>query len=115
MMPAFFCHLPGGASAKQVMHFAQEVKQGFFGYYRDGKHPPRNFDLSRITVPLTLHFSPCDSFTNPKDVKRLISELKSLVYVQEVNERHFGHFDFLWGINAAKNIYSKILTFLKMY
>lgn len=97
------------------MHFAQEVKYGYFGNYKEGSKIPPNFDLSRITTPLTLHYSPTDSFTNPKDVKRLISELRSLVYVQELTGKHFAHMDFLWGIHAADNIYSKVLRFFEMY
>lgn len=97
------------------MHYGQEVKYGFFGNYMEGKVVPKNFDLSRITAPLTLHWSPVDTFTNPKDVRRLISELRSVAYVQQVQLRPFAHMDFLWGINAASHIYSKVLQFFRMH
>lgn len=115
MLQAFICHIPSGSSVKQVMHYGQEVKYGFFGYYKEGKEIPRNFDLSRITTPLTLHFSPVDKLTNPTDVRRLVSELRSVVYVQEINDADFNHMDFLWGIHPATTIYPKILAFFDMY
>lgn len=73
----------------------------------DSQIPP-DFDLSQITVPISLHFSPVDRFTNPADIDRLIPLLNnSLVFTQTVHE--FNHVDFVNGIHAASLVYSEIL------
>lgn len=109
-MPSFFCHIPSGASSNQLIHYAQELKHGFFGKYMEDDKVSSDFQLSRITTPLSLHYSPTDRFTNVADIERLIPELNnSLVYVQKVNE--FNHIDFITGAHAAPVVFSKILQF----
>lgn len=108
------CHTPSGASINQVMHYAQEIRFGFFGRYMVGNEIPADFDLSRITSPISLHFSPIDSFTSAIDVDKLTQKLKnSVVLVQQVNE--FNHVDFITGINAATIVYPEILKFFNNY
>ena len=76
-----------------------------------GTTVPNDFDFSRITVPLSIHYSPTDTFTHPKDVNRLISKLNhTLAMVQVIDSPHFCHADFIWGIQAAPIIYEKIIT-----
>ncbi|XP_055295162.1 lipase 1-like [Sitodiplosis mosellana] len=114
MMPSFLCHKPSGASTMQLIHFGQEIKYGYFGKYMNDSKVPDNFDLSRINVPMSLHYSPIDTFTNPKDIKRLVHELNhTLAFVQTVES--FNHVDFIWGINASPIIYYKILEFFTKY
>lgn len=114
-MPSLVCHLPNGASSKQVMHFGQEIKFNYFGKYMKGSKIPRNFDLSKVTTPLTLHYSPSDRFTNSRDIERLISELYHVVYVQEINDKDFNHMDFVWSVFSASKVYSKIINFFELY
>lgn len=76
-----------------------------------GTTVPNDFDFSRIKVPISLHYSSTDTFTNPKDVNRLISKLNhTLTLVQIVDSPHFSHADFIWGTHAAPIIYEKIIT-----
>lgn len=59
-----------------------------------------DFHLSRINIPISLHYSPIDKFTNLKDFNRLFSELEHTVdFVQTIEQ--FNHIDFLWGKSAA--------------
>lgn len=102
------CHSPNGASVNQLLHYSQELKYGYFGKYMHDSQIPPDFDLSQITVPISLHFSPVDRFTNPADIDRLIPLLNnSLVFTQTVHE--FNHVDFVNGIHAASLVYSEIL------
>lgn len=102
------CHTPNGASVNQLLHFSQELRYGFFGKYMHDTKIPDDFELWRISVPISLHFSPHDRFTNPADIDRLIPLLNnSLVYAQTVDE--FNHGDFVNGIQAAQLVYSEIL------
>lgn len=78
----------------------------------DGSDVPSDFELSRITIPLALHYSSIDRFTNPQDVERLIPKLNnSHIYVQKVDD--FNHVDFISGIHARSIVYSVILEFFQ--
>lgn len=111
MYPAFLCHVPSGASFNQMAHFSAELRYGYFGKCKLGSEIPLDFDLSKIRVPISLHFSPNDPFTNPIDVHRLIRQLKSLAFVQKIDG--FDHVDFIWSSQAVSLVYSKILAFFK--
>lgn len=88
---------------------------GYFGKYMRGTEIPPDFELWRITTPLTLHYSLVDRLVSPIDVKRLSLKLKSVAYVQMIDEKEFNHIDFIWGIDSARLIYSNILKFFDMY
>lgn len=109
------CHYPSGSSVKQLLHFGQEIKYAFFGKYKTGLEIPPDYKLAQITTPLIAHYSPVDKFTDPKDAERLHRQLKSLEYWQVMNKTEFNHVDFIWGIHAAKEIYSTILEFFAEY
>lgn len=108
------CHSPNGASVNQLLHYSQELKYGHFGKYMHDSHIPADFELWQISVPISIHFSPVDRFTNPADIDRLIPLLNnSLVRAQTVHE--FNHGDFVNGIHAASFVYSEILKFFNDY
>lgn len=114
LMPSFFCHVPSGGSINQLIHYSQELKHGFFGKYMEDDKVPSDFELSRITTPLTLHYSPTDRFTNVADVERLMPKLNnSLIYVQKIDG--FNHIDFVTGIHAAPIIFSEIIEFFNAW
>lgn len=97
------------------MHYGEEVKMGYFGKYRDGSESQqREFDLSKITVPISIHYSNYDRLADVTDVQKLLSKLKNVVFVQRISEL-FNHVDFVWGINSASLIYSKILKIFQDY
>lgn len=116
MMTAFLCKVPSGASTMQIIQFGQEVNYGFFGKYMYSSEVPEDFDLSQINIPLSLHYSTIDKFTNPIDVNRLISKLNhTLAFVQTIDSPRFNHMDFVWGKTAASIVYSKIIDFFAKY
>ncbi|XP_055295720.1 lipase 1-like [Sitodiplosis mosellana] len=115
MLPAFVCHIPSGASLKQIIHYGQEIKYGFFGKYKYGVDIPEDFPLHRITAPISIHYSVADTLANARDARILISKLKTKdLYSQEI-QGQFNHIDFVWGMNSASLIYTKILQFFDKY
>lgn len=101
---------------KQFVHFGQQVLYGFFGKFKNDSEIPDDFELSRIKIPISLHYSTADALTRPPDIKRLISKLNtSEVFVQAINGIQFNHFDFVWGMNAASMVYSEVLNFFNKY
>lgn len=113
MAGAQFCHFPSGSSIKSLLHYAQQINFGFYGKYKEGLGIPSDFPVFKITAPISLHYSPVDKFTNPKDVNRLISKLSndSLAFVQVLNQRIYNHIDLVTGIHAASDIYKTIQDF----
>lgn len=96
--------------------YAQEIRSGSFGKYTKPFRTPSDFQLSRITAPLILHYSTADKLADATDATRLISKLKnSMVYVQAIDEPKFNHIDFVWSENSASLIYSKILFYFEKY
>lgn len=115
MLPAFVCHVPSGASLKQIIHYGQEIKYGFFGKYKFGLKIPDDFPLHRITAPMSIHYSTSDTLANARDARKLISKLRNKeLYAQEIHAM-FNHIDFVWGMNSAELIYTKILKFFDKY
>lgn len=88
---------------------------GYFGKYSDGvKSQHKDFDLSKITAPISIHYSSFDRLADALDVEKLIPKLKSVVFVQRINEL-FNHMDFVWGKHTASLVYSKILQIFQTY
>lgn len=109
------CHFPSGSSFKQFNHFVQETSHGFFGKYMRNSKIPRNFRLSRITIPISIHYSSSDRLSNATDVDILIPKLKNTVFVQRIDTPKINHIDILWGEYSAALIYSNILNIFQMY
>lgn len=115
MLPAFMCYFPSGCSIRQLQHYAQESNLGFFGrFMTDKKKKPREFPLSKISTPITLHYTTADKLADPKDVEILIPKLKSAVFVQRISTS-LNHIDLLWGSYSNSLIYSKILKIFQEY
>lgn len=115
MLQAFICHIPSGSSYKQFYHYVQETKYGFFGKYMTGSKIPSDFDLSKITVPLLLHYSVADRLSNVTDVEILLPKLKNVIFAQRIGSPNLNHIDFLWGSRSASLIYSNILKYFQMF
>lgn len=115
MMTSFLCKVPSGSSTMQIIQFGQEVNYGFFGKYMDSSKIPDDFELSRINIPISLHYSPIDKFTNPTDVNRLISKLSHTIDFVQTVDSPFNHMDFVWSKYAVSIVYSKILDFFSKY
>lgn len=116
-MPIFICHFPSGASADELLHFAQEIDFDFFGERKTGVETPPDFPLHQITIPLSLYYSKYDVFTKEKDVNRLIAQLNNTrdLKVKKITQQFFDHQDFVWGMSAAKLVYSDVLKFFNKH
>lgn len=100
---------------RQFFHYGEEIQQGYFGKYRDGSELRQgDFDLSKITIPISVHYSIYDRLADAPDVEKLIAKLPNVVNVQRINEL-FNHIDFVWGIHSASLIYAKILDNFAKY
>lgn len=115
MLPAFMCFFPSGCSIRQFQHYAQEASYGFFGKFMKESKKPADFPFSKITTPLTLHYTTADKLADAKDVENLLPKLNSVIYVQRINTPKLNHIDLLWGRHSASLIYSKIIDIFQKY
>ncbi|XP_047993750.1 lipase 3-like [Leguminivora glycinivorella] len=123
MVPVKLGHTPAGASVKQFAHYGQSMSEGQFRRFDHGSllgnillygtpQPPR-YDLSKVTSPVFLHYSPSDALADVRDVDRLFAELGRPVGKFRIPDDRFGHLDFIWGIDANKIVYERVINLLR--
>jgi hypothetical protein len=84
LLPVILGHTPAGASSQTVLHYLQGVKSAKFQQYDEGtpagnirkygSPEPPEYDLSRVKVPIYLHYS-LNDFLASKQV-RIVLNLK---------------------------------------
>lgn len=69
MIPSILVHTPAGASVGQLVHYGQGVNSGKFRQYdfgllgnmaKYGSISPPDYELSKVTAPIALHYSDND-------------------------------------------------------
>ncbi|KAF2894368.1 hypothetical protein ILUMI_11805 [Ignelater luminosus] len=115
---------PAGASFKQLFHYAQEINSGFFCQWDHGflrniiiyKRPtPPKYELKNVKAPVYLYYSNNDWLANITDVERLASELGNLQGKFLCTDKKFSHFDYLYGIDAPRLVYYKLIEVMKKH
>lgn len=109
------CHSSSGSSSKQFNHYVQETNHMFFGKYMTGLEVPRDFEFSKITTPISLHYSVNDRLTNATDVEILMPKLKNVIFSQRIDTPKINHKDFLSSNLSASLIYSNILKIFQQF
>ncbi|XP_055624674.1 lipase 3-like [Toxorhynchites rutilus septentrionalis] len=107
-----------GNSRKALDHYRQLILSGRFQKYDYG--PPMNlqrygtqqvpdYDLSRITLPMALHFGELDPTVHPVDVRKLGQRLGRTTKVQLIPYPSFKHYDFISRREATSIVYPLIV------
>ncbi|KAL6264531.1 hypothetical protein P5V15_004638 [Pogonomyrmex californicus] len=122
LLPVILSHDPAGASTKTLVHYGQEVTSGKFRRYDYGPETnlviynatePPDYDLTKIKVPIALFYSDNDWLSNRLDVKKLNSLLPYVLDLYRVPFSKFNHLDFIWGKDAPKIVYRRLLKIMK--
>ncbi|CAH2091166.1 unnamed protein product [Euphydryas editha] len=122
MMPVYFGHTPAGAAVMQFAHYGQGISEKEFRRYdfgivqnfiKYGRPIPPSYDLSKVIVPVMLHYSERDPLAHVTDVERLFGELGGPAARFRVPQSTFSHIDFVWGIDAKSSVYDRIILLLK--
>nr|CAD7434529.1 unnamed protein product [Timema monikensis] len=124
MLPVILGHTPAGASTRQIIHYGQEVKSGYFRQYDHGSvenllkygslNPP-DYDLSKVTAPVSLHYSNNDWLASLTDVDELYSELPNVIGKFLVPLDQFNHIDYMWAIDAKTLVYDTVISIMSQY
>ena len=75
------------------------------------KTPPL-YNVTKLTVPTFLFTGGHDWLADPKDVAGLISKIQG-VMKNHINISYYEHLDFIWGIDAATQVYKVIIEDIK--
>lgn len=123
-LPVLLGHTPSGASAKQFVHYGQNIiakdfRKYNYGTRRNLKHygstlPPK-YALHRITAPVSLFYSEGDWLAHPDDVDSLYAQLPNVVDMHKVQFKHFSHLDFLLAKDFKILIYDRLRKLLSLY
>ncbi|KYN08590.1 PREDICTED: lipase 3-like [Cyphomyrmex costatus] len=124
LLPVILNHDPAGASTKTIIHFGQEVVSGKFRRYDYGYEKnlliynatePPDYDLANITVPVAIFYADNDWLVNSVDVKKLYRLLPNILDMYRVPFPKFNHLDFIWGKDALKLVYKRLLEIMKKF
>lgn len=121
LLPFFLSNLGTGTSWKTALHMSQlvlsEKFQQFDYGYADrnqriyGSDTPPEYDLSKVTLNVTLFWAQNDLLSNEKDVMKLHEKLpSSTLYL--VPFPKFNHIDYLWAKDAPRLVNDKVLEIL---
>nr|CAD7609807.1 unnamed protein product [Timema genevievae] len=123
-LPVLLGHIPAGASTNQMIHYAQGVnsakfRQFSYGLIKNlatyGSLTPPDYDLSKITAPVFLHWSDNDLMADPKDVQELNGKLPNVKGSIRVPYAAFNHLDYMWAIDGKTLVYDTVLENMKKY
>ncbi|XP_065317697.1 gastric triacylglycerol lipase-like [Gordionus sp. m RMFG-2023] len=115
-IPVIYGHYPAGTSVRNIAHLAQGILEGDFrkydlGYFKNlqvyGAFKPPSYDVTQMTVPTMIFWGLKDWVADPKDVNKLIPLIPKLVGNYKFENSN--HYDFVFGMNAAKDYYSIII------
>ncbi|XP_047996958.1 lipase 3-like [Leguminivora glycinivorella] len=120
-LPVIFSHAPSGASAKQFAHYGQGVISGQFRKFdygsgenqaRYGVSTPPDYDLSRVTAPVSLVYSDADWLCDARDVDKLYNRLPNAIDIHKVPSRNFNHLDFVFAKDVKSLIFERLSKLL---
>ena len=117
----YVSHTPAGTSLQNMLHWGQAAVRDNVTRFDYGRkenlqkynqpYPPA-YEPFNIQIPIALYYGKQDWLVQPKDYDRL-SKLPNVVVQKQLDT--FDHLDFLWGVNAAKLVYSDIIELFEKY
>lgn len=112
---------PEGTSTKNVVHWVNSFGSKAFAKYdygsKDnmrayGSPTPPAYNLSNLTVPTAFFSGGHDQLADPKDVQRLLREVRPGIVFKFKQVPTYGHLDFLYASDANTLIFPEVLTAL---
>ncbi|XP_049825351.1 lipase 3 [Aethina tumida] len=123
-LPSILSYYPSGTSLYLAMHTMQLYTTGKFESLNYGNFTlnkekynsttPQSYNISQVTHPVLLLYGTGDNFVKQEDISYLAKKLPNAVEVQ-VPYKNFNHMDFMWGIDANKLLYERLLILMNKY
>ena len=121
-LSVYISHTPAGTSLQNMLHWAQGALRDDLSYFDYGKKknleiyhqasPPAHTPPFNLQLPIALYHGGNDWLVQPDDYERLL-KIPKLVRHKKIDT--FEHLDFLWGLQAAKEVYSDIIQLFDKY
>ncbi|VDD74551.1 unnamed protein product [Mesocestoides corti] len=122
-LPVYVSHTPAGTSVQNIVHYCQSISHGRFQAFDFGtkkniekynQTAPPLFHLDNFDIPTSVYYGGRDWLAAPQDVERILLELPKVPgRVRSVYLPDYNHLDFVWGLDAAKLVYSDIVEFFR--
>ncbi|XP_069676696.1 lipase 3-like [Periplaneta americana] len=124
LLPVYVAHLLAGGSTKTVIHYSQIIESGKFqqfdygpiknkAYYGQPSAP--DYDLKKITTPVSLHYGESDLVLNPEGVKYLSKQLPNVAAISQDLPRKFNHIDLVLANEGRPLVFDRILKLTEIY
>ncbi|KAJ3641070.1 hypothetical protein Zmor_027593 [Zophobas morio] len=126
VLPVLVGHAQMPVATKQILHFLQVMRSGYFHWYDYGEdrcwgygcgsRRVRAYNLSAVAVPTFLFYSARDCMIHEDDVVRLCGELGGGCEGRVlVPDRSFNHGDFISGKRVRELVFDKVVTLMGQY
>ncbi|XP_059586338.1 lysosomal acid lipase/cholesteryl ester hydrolase [Alligator mississippiensis] len=122
-MGMYVAHSPAGTSVQNLLHWRQVYFAKQFQAYdyasnvknmeKYNQTTPPAYEIEKLKMPTAIWSGGHDLLANPKDMDMLIPRFTNLVFYECFPE--WEHLDFIWGLDAAKRMYTKIIDLMKKY
>ena len=121
-LSVYVSHTPAGTSIQNMLHWGQGVLRDNVTRFDYGKkenmkkynqpYPPAYELPFNLQIPIALYRGQNDWLVQPADYEHL-TKLPKLVRQKYLDK--FEHLDFIWGLDAAKEVYSDIIELFDNY
>ncbi|KOB70424.1 putative lysosomal acid lipase [Operophtera brumata] len=112
---------PAGAALKQIAHYGQNIRDKSFARWSYGsiqnlfiygsRNPPK-YDLSLITIKVTMHYTVNDNLLDERDVLSMANDMPNTT-VRKVARETFLHEDFVAASDAKELVTEYVIEALK--
>ncbi|NWX92944.1 LICH hydrolase, partial [Nothoprocta ornata] len=118
-LDVYTAHFPDGTSVKNMMHWAQVIKSGSFRAFDYGsgnqaiyhQETPPSYKIEEMSVPTAVWSGGEDWTADWRDVSFLLPRIANVVYYRNITD--WNHWDFIWGMDAPKHLYSKVIELME--
>ncbi|CAJ0950598.1 unnamed protein product, partial [Mesorhabditis belari] len=124
-LPIYLSHTPSPSSTQNFIHYLQNINaQGVVPKYdfgnaqlniaKYGQPSPPLYDFSKINAPTHLFWGDLDVFADKIDIENWLLPILNKQWLRNnIELPNFAHMDFVWGLNAANQVYMPIINFLR--
>nr|CAI5859535.1 unnamed protein product [Callosobruchus analis] len=119
-LPVIMYSTPAGTSTKNLEHFHTLITSGKFIQFDYGRAKnlekynsvmPPEYNLSRISIPITLYTSHNDYLSSVKDVVTLSQSLKNSV-IRKIKYKRFTHLDYLVAKDVDRLLNNELIDYM---
>ncbi|KPJ03000.1 Lipase 1 [Papilio xuthus] len=119
-----FGHFPAGTSVHNLARYGQSMQSERFEKFDYGKSKnlelygslrPPEYNLSAVTVPVTVLYGESDHLVDTEDIAWLLRRLPNVVEAVKVSDPLWNHLDVTYSSLTKQTIFPKISDYLLQY